>query len=192
MTTTDVPDSSPAQSGPAKSRTQAAVQGRRADTTRRRQRVLAALEQARASGIDVSVASLAQTAGVDRSFIYRHRDLLATLHALQTQPGDRTTTSPTVSQASLQADLLAAHERATRLASHIQLLERRLSGALGEQAWRESGLGAPADIDELLQRISLLEQRTIDLKLQLAERDQDLEAARAANRELMTRINTAP
>lgn len=192
MTTTDAPDSSPDQSGPARSRTQAAVQGRRADTTRRRQRVLAALEQARASGIDVSVASLAQTAGVDRSFIYRHRDLLATLHALQTQPGYRTVTSPTVSRASLQADLLAAHERATRLASRIQLLERRLSGVLGEQAWRESGLGAPADIDELHQQITLLEQRTIDLKLQLAERDQDLEAARAANRELMTRLNTSP
>ena len=192
MTSTDVPDSSPDQAGPVRSRTQAAIQGRRADTTRRRERVLAALDQARASGIDVSVASVAQTAGVDRSFIYRHRDLLATLHTIQTQPGHRTTTSPTVSQASLQADLLAAHERATRLASRIQLLERRLSQALGEQAWRESGLGAPADIDELHQQIALLEQRTIDLKLQLAERDQDLEAARAANRELMTRINTSP
>lgn len=127
-----------------------------------------------------------------RSPFSRRASLLATLHALQSQPGHRTTTSPTVSHASLQADLLAAHERATRLSSRIQLLERRLSGVLGEQAWRESGLGAPADIDELHQQISLLEQRSIDLKLQLAERDQDLEAARAANRELMTRINTAP
>ncbi len=94
-----------------------------------------------------------------------------------------------VSRVSLQADLLAAHERASRLASHIQRLEQRLSEALGEQAWRESGLGAPADVNELHQQITLLEQRTIDLKLQLEERDQDLDAARAANRELMTRLN---
>jgi hypothetical protein len=35
-----------------------------------------------------------------------------------------------------------------------------------------------------------LEQRVIDLRLQLEERDQDLAAARAANRELMAQINT--
>jgi hypothetical protein len=35
-----------------------------------------------------------------------------------------------------------------------------------------------------------LEQHVIDLRLQLEERDQDLAAARAAIRELMTRINT--
>lgn len=175
-----------------RSRTEAAVQGRRADTTRRRGRVLAALDEARSSGIDVSVATLAHTAGVDRSFLYRHRDLLTILRAIQAQPGHApTTATPNVSHASLHADLLAAHERATRLASHIQRLERRLSQALGQQAWSESGLGAPADVDELNQRITLLEQRTIDLKIQLTERGQDLDAARAANRELMTRINTS-
>ncbi|MGB3013774.1 MAG: hypothetical protein WBB41_04105, partial [Candidatus Nanopelagicales bacterium] len=99
---------------------------------------------------------------------------------------------PKVSRASLQADLLAAHERAARLASHIQRLERRLSEALGERLWRESGLGAPQDLDELQQRITQLEQQAIDLRLQLEERDQDLAAARAANRELMTRLNTTP
>ena len=89
----------------------------------------------------------------------------------------------------MQADLLAAHERAVRLHARIQQLEKRLSEVLGEQAWRESGLGAPADIDTLNQRIIHLEQQVIDLRLQLEERDQDLAAARAANRELMAQIN---
>ncbi len=62
---------------------------------------------------------------------------------------------------------------------------------LGEQAWRESGLGAPADIDALNQKINHLEQHGVELRLQLAERDQDLAAARAANRELMAQLNTA-
>lgn len=171
-------------------RTNAAIQGRRADTARRRNRVLAALSQARSSGLEVSVAAIAQSAGVDRTFLYRHRDLLEQLHAVQAQPSHDPTRGPTATRASLQADLLAAHERATRLATHIQRLERRLSEALGEHAWRESGLGAPSDLDELHQRITQLEQQTVDLRLQLEERDQDLDAARAANRDLMTRLNT--
>ncbi|WP_182357231.1 hypothetical protein [Tomitella gaofuii] len=166
-------------------RTAAAIAGRRADTTRRRDRVLAALSQAHAAGREISVAGIATSAGVDRTFLYRHRDLLAQVRAEQARP-DSQPAQPTVSRASLQADLLAAHERATRLTSHIQRLERRLSEALGERLWQETGLGAPQDVDELQQRIVQLEQQTLDLRLQLAERDQDL----AANRELMTRLNT--
>lgn len=172
-------------------RTAAAIEGRRADTTRRRERVLAALSQARTAHLEISVAGIAHAAGVDRTFLYRHRDLLAQLHAVQAQPRDDPP-NPKASRASLQADLLAAHERTARLASHIQRLERRLSDALGEHLWRESGLGAPQDIDELQQRITGLEQQAIDLRLQLEERDQDLTAARGANRELMTRLNTTP
>src|ERR1035441_6061943 len=96
---------------------------------------------------------------------------------------------PAVPRAPLQADLLAAHERALRLPARTRQLEKRLSEALGEQAWRESGLGAPADIDALHQKITHLEQQAADLQLQLDERDQDLNAARAANRELMTQLN---
>lgn len=182
MTTTDTG---------ASPRTAAVIEGRRADTNRRRQRVLTALSHAHASGLEISVSGLAHAAGVDRTFLYRHRDLLAQVHAAQAQP-PHDGAGPKVSRASLHADLLAAHERGTRLASHIQRLERRLSEALGEHLWRESGLGAPRDVDELQQRIIQLEQQSIDLRLQLEERDQDLAAARAANRELMTRLNTTP
>jgi phage shock protein A len=66
-----------------------------------------------------------------------------------------------------------------------------MSELLGEHAWRESGLGAPDDIDQLKQQVLSLEQHVVDLRVQLEERDQDLAAARAANRELMARINTA-
>ena len=48
----------------------------------------------------------------------------------------------------------------------------------------------PADIDQLHQHITPLEQQTADLRLQLEERDQDLAAARAANREFMTQLNS--
>ena len=56
--------------------------GRRADSIRRRQRVLAALDQAAAAGAEISVSAIARAAAVDRSFLYRHRDLLEKIHAL--------------------------------------------------------------------------------------------------------------
>ena len=166
--------------------------GRQADSARRRQRVLTALNRALADGTEISVSGIARAAGVDRTFLYRHRDLLEKLHALEAEPpATGEGTGPAVTRASLQADLLAAHERAVRLNARVQHLERRLSEALGEQAWRESGLGAPTDIDALNQKIVHLEQQLIDLRLQLEERDEDLAAARATNRELMTQLNHA-
>jgi uncharacterized protein DUF6262 len=165
--------------------------GRQADSQRRRQRVITALDRAAAGGTEISVSGIARAAGVDRTFLYRHPDLLARLHALESAPPATTDgTGPAVSRASLQADLLAAHERAARAAAHIRQLEHRLSDALGAQAWKESGLGAPSDIDALNRKITTLEQQVIDQRIQLGERDQDLAAARAANRELMAQLNT--
>ncbi len=186
MSTTPTPAHTPAA---ASARTQAMTDGRHADTMRRRQRVHTALDRAVAEGAEITVSGIARAAGVDRSFLYRHHDLLEKIHALAAEPPASADTGPGVTRASLQADLLAAHERTARLHTRVQHLEKRLSEALGEHAWRASGLGAPADVDALHQQITYLEQQAIDLRLQLDEREADLAAARAANRELMTRIN---
>ncbi len=147
---------------PANPRTSAITKGRQADSARRRQRVIATLSKAVSDGAEISVAGIARAAGVDRTFFYRHRDLLAQLHALEaTPPASGNSNRPGVSRASLQTDLLAAGERAARLHSRVRQLEKRLSEALGEQAWRESGLEG-----------------------------EDLAAARATNRELMAQLNT--
>ena len=177
---------------PVDPRTGAMTKGRQADSARRRQRVIAALGRAVSDGTEISVTGIARAAGVDRAFFYRHRDLLAQLHALEaTPPVAGAGNGPGVSRASLQTDLLAAGERAARLHSRVRQLEKRLSETLGEQAWRESGLGTPADIDALNQKIIHLEQQAIDLRLQLEEQGEELAAARAANRELMTQLNHA-
>jgi hypothetical protein len=149
--------------------------GRRADTARRRQRVLKGLETAAAAGEEISVSAIARRAGVDRTFLYRHRDLLERVHAREAQPLTPPGAGPAMTRASLQADLLAACERAARLAARIRLLEDRLSQALGEQAWRESGLGQPDDTGQLKQQIT-----------QLIEHNEQF---RAANRELLARLN---
>jgi hypothetical protein len=177
---------------PVDPRTGAMTKGRQADSARRRQRVIATLGRAVSDGTEISVSGIARAAGVDRAFFYRHRDLLAQLHALEaTPPVAGAGNGPGVSRASLQTDLLAAGERAARLHSRVRQLEKRLSETLGEQAWRESGLGTPADIDALNQKIIHLEQQAIDLRLQLEEQGEELAAARATNRELMTQLNHA-
>jgi transposase-like protein len=170
----------------------AMIDGRRADSTRRRQHVLTALDNAIKDGAELSVTSISRRAGVDRTFLYRHRDLLERIHTAETQPPDKPGIGPAVTRASLQADLLAAQQRCTRMTARTQQLETRLSELLGEQAWRATGLGAPTDIDQLQQRILTLEQQIVELRLQLEERDQDLAAARAANRELMAQLNVSP
>jgi len=170
-------------------RTAAMTQGRRADTARRRQRVLKALNDATNEGDPINVSGIARRAGVDRSFLYRHRDLLDQIHAAEAQPPNAPGVGPAVSRASLQADLATAQQHAVRLAARVHQLEQHLSETLGEQARHESGLGVPDDIDQLKQQIGTLEQHSIDLRLQLEEREGDLAAARAANRELMAQLN---
>jgi len=168
-----------------------ALRGRQADSARRRARVARAISAATTAGQEISPTSIARAAGVDRTFLYRHRDLLEQVHVAQANAPALAGTGPAASSASLQADLLNAQQRATRLAARVQQLESRLSALLGEHAWQESGLGAPAGIDALKQHNHVLEQQATDLRLQLGDRDQDLAAARAANRELMTQLNTA-
>jgi len=169
------------------------VQGRRADSARRRQRVIKALNEASSRGGEISVSAIARAAAVDRTFLYRHPDLLAQVHVAQTRPAAAENDGPIVSRASLQADLANAQGQIARQATRIRQLESKLSQMLGEQAWRESGLGAPEDIDKLKRRITELEQEVVDLGRQLEERGEELDAARAANREMITRLNaTAP
>ena len=89
--TPDIPAPGPANDGPSDEPSTAAAmaQGRRADSARRRQRVLTALTEATNAGDPISVSAIARRAGVDRSFLYRHRDLLEQIHALEADLGVR-------------------------------------------------------------------------------------------------------
>ncbi|MCZ1000758.1 DUF6262 family protein [Streptomyces mirabilis] len=162
--------------------------GRRADSARRRERVLKALDALLRSDQDITVSGLARAARVDRTYLYRHRDLLERVHAAAAAPPEEGRIAA-VSRASLRADLTNALERNRRLTVRVRQLEKRLSESLGETAWQESGLGASADIDHLQRRITLLEQDLADIRGQLEERTEELDAARAANRELTRALN---
>ncbi|MFJ3637617.1 hypothetical protein [Streptomyces sp. NPDC090112] len=139
----------------------------------------------------ITVSAVARLANVHRSLIYRHSDLHAAVLARSAQPPEGSA-GPRVSHQSLLADLANLTDRSTRQTQHIAQLERRLSHALGQDAWRATGLGAPTDIDAFQERIAHLEQQVADLAAQLGERDEDLVAARATNRELMNQLNSHP
>jgi hypothetical protein len=116
----------------------------------------------------------------------------AGLVAAAAVPAGPATSNSAVSIASLRADLLNTRAHNTRLQQQIRTLEARLSGSIGEAVFRDSGLGAPDDIRNLQQALTDREQQLLQLRGQLEERGDELAAARAANRELMTQLNIRP
>jgi hypothetical protein len=164
------------------------ARARRDDTERRRQRVLDVLAAPAGADHEPSVAAVARAAHVHRTFIYRHPDLLAAVLAHIADP-PTAANGAQVSRNSLLADLANIAERNARLTQQISQLEHALSQAMGQRVWKETGLGAPPDVEQLQQRILQLEQQLVDLRQILEERDDELSAARAANRELLAQAN---
>jgi Family of unknown function (DUF6262) len=170
---------------------QSLTAARRRDSIRRRQRVLSALDQLAVDGQEISVSAVARAADVDRSFLYRHHDLRAQIHARAATPG----TSPaatTASRQSLLADLANLKEHNQRLRRQNISLTTRLSEVLGEEVFHASGIGRADDAGQLRARAGELEQQLLDLRQELEERTDELHAARAANRDLMTLANRIP
>jgi len=167
------------------------IAARRRDTTRRRQRVLSALDQIDTAGQEISVSAVARAAAVDRSFLYRHHDLRAQIHARAAAPASSPAPA-TASKQSLLADLANLREQNQRLRKQNTDLTARLSEVLGEEVFRASGIGRTDDTEALRARVGQLEQEVLDLRQELEERTDDLDAARAANRDLMSLANRKP
>ncbi|MEX5709137.1 DUF6262 family protein [Parafrankia sp. FMc6] len=167
----------------------ALLQARRQDVARRRQRVHRALAELRTEATEVTVSSVARRAGVHRSFLHRHPDLRAAVLAAADGETAGDIPSSTASRRSLLADSTNLREQNRRLAQQIRALEDRLAGLLGEAAFQRSGLGAPTDTAALQARIGELDQQVLDLRRLLEERDEELAAARDANRRLIAELN---
>jgi hypothetical protein len=90
---------------------EALITTRRRDSTRRRQRVLDALGQLAAAGCEISVSAVARAAKVDRSFLYRHHDLRAQIHAQAAAAPGTSQASTTATRQSLLADLANLQNR---------------------------------------------------------------------------------
>lgn len=74
-------EAAPARPPPREDRmTSSMIEGKRADSARRRERVIKVLDAALRTGDDITVSALPRAARVDRSFLHRHRDLLERVH----------------------------------------------------------------------------------------------------------------
>lgn len=170
----------------------ALAEARRRDVARRRQRVHQALAEMRAQAAEITISAVAARARVHRSFIHRHPDLRAAVIAAAEDPA---TSGPAgasaVSRRSLLADNANLRDRARRLEQHAHSLEERLSELLGTQISQRTGLGPPPDVTALNDQISPLQQENLDLRRRAEEREEELAAAREANRRLMTELNKA-
>lgn len=161
---------------------------RRRDVNTRRARVAQALEAMRAEGIEITISSVAARARVHRSFIHRHLDLRADVYAAADQPSTAATAT-TATRQSLEADNLNLRATVRRQTQHIADLEARLSELLGEQAYSRTGLGAPRNHAALEEQNDTLQNEVQELQAKLQDQEEELGAAREANRQLMGQLN---
>ena len=164
---------------------------RRLDSADKARRVLAVLDATLGTGEPLTIAALARRAGVSRRFIYDHPELRA--EALRSaQAADRhtaaTTASARVTVASLRADLANAKAASHRLTTEHAALSRRLGQLLGQDALASLD-PATSDTSAASGRLSQLEQALFEAGEQLAQRTEELQAARQINRELISRLN---
>ena len=170
--------------------TTALAEARRRDVDRRRQSVHQTLAEMRAQAADITISSVAARAHVHRSFIHRHPDLRAAVIAAAEDPATNgPAAASTVSRRSLLADNANLRDRARRLEQRARSLEDRLSELLGTQVSQRAGLGPPPDIAALDDQVQALQQENLGLRRRAEEREEELAAAREANRRLMTELN---
>jgi hypothetical protein len=91
-----------------------------------------------------------------------------------------------VTAAPLRADLENAKARNRRLEADLTALRRRLGEVIGRDVLAEIG---GTENPDTASRLSQLEQALFDAREALAQRTEELEAARQINRELMARLN---
>jgi hypothetical protein len=168
----------------------ALAEARRRDVDHRRQRVRQALAEMRGQAAQITISSVAARARVHRSFIHRHPDLrAAVITAAEAPAAASPAAAGTASRRSLLADNANLRERNRRLEHHARALQQRLSELLGSQISQRTGLGAPDTEATLREQAESLHQQILDLRKTLGERDEELAAAREANRRMMAELN---
>jgi chromosome segregation ATPase len=170
---------------------------RRLDSEHKCTLVLAALDAMLEAGRHPSIAAVARRAAVGRKFIYDHRELRAEIELKATQSASKQAgelvARARVTGASLRAELENARAQNQRLTRQLRALERRLSQAEGahlvaDELLPEGALAELAD-RQLAQRVAELERQLFEAKEQLRCTSEELDAARAINRELMQNAN---
>jgi hypothetical protein len=103
-----------------------------------RSRAIQALRELNRAGTPVTFASVAQAAGISRSWLYTQPDISSQIRRLREKPGAAssaggTPASQRATEASLRARLTTALDRNRQLADDNARLRRQLAHALGDQ-----------------------------------------------------------
>ena len=173
---------------------------RQTDSRTKRTRTRQALTGMIETGEPVTFAALARKAGGSVSLLYADVDIatrVAEARDRQRQAGrDRAWKVPPrslVTEASLRAELANTKERARQLAEEVQSLRSRVALTFGAEADAANGQHLGAVTAELEQRVTVLVQENGGLRRRVSELDatirdltDTLDAARAANRDLMS------
>lgn len=181
----------------------ALARARRQDSRTKRIRARQALQEMIDSGQRITFPAVARRAGVSVSLIYADVDLAAAVAEArdrQQQAGlQRTWRLPTrslVTEQSLRTDLANANEQVRQLHEEVTVLRQRLARSLGADADAARGLAVAPLLDQLEDRAAELEadnhqlrRRMSDLETELRDAVESLDAARAANRDLMNMLN---
>jgi hypothetical protein len=167
---------------------------RRTDSHTKAARVRATLDATVTTGGPFSVSQIARTAGVSRRFIYDHPELRAEIELKAAESVHRftagLTSSARISAASIRADHENTKAENQRLRQRIRSLETRLSEVLGAEVAAElTGHGVLASETSLREQNDALQAKVGQLTDDLRHKDEDLDAARQANRELMAELN---
>jgi hypothetical protein len=122
----------------SRSQPEALAAFQRQRSAQRRNAVTAAIRKLDRAAQPITVAAVAGLAGVDRSYIYDHPDLLEEIRQRRTTMPAKLAPRPVAERstvASLQARLRSADEEIARLKAENRRLHERLAVALGD-AWR--------------------------------------------------------
>jgi hypothetical protein len=165
-----------------------------ADSQAKAAAVRAALEALATAGLPLTIAAVARHAGVSRRFIYDHPELRATIDLKATEAiarfSGQLTSTAQVTAASLRADVENTKAENQRLRERIRLLEVRLSEALGHEVAAElESKGVSIHAIPGRDEMAILQAKIDELTGELRHRNEDLEGARQANRDLMAELN---
>jgi len=157
------------------------------DAARKRVDVANAIKKLTDNGSRVTFELVARRAGVSRQFLYGDMELRAAVEDARRQPpaSPRPAIAVDTDAAGLQTDLLLSREEITRLRAEnnklkTKLIERAASFVLD---------GQDEAVRNLTSRNAELVRENAEMRRQLADSREDLDAARATNRDLMTELN---
>lgn len=176
---------------------------RRHDSRAKRAQAAEALSAMEQGGEPITFPAVARRAGVSVSLLYADTGLASRIAAARDRQrqagGNRAWRLPTrslVTEQSLRVELANAKERARRLAEEVAVLRERLAHDLGAGADVARGEAYEPLLERLEHRAAELEgdnhrqrQRVLQLEADVRELTENLDAARAMNRELMSELN---